>query len=411
MTKASEIAGYPNTLPGIIAQVLAGYGIGADTPVLQETDFNDMGAVPTGLYAVFGTYDSGPDGTASYAGLLKISRSSEPDPTCYMELNISGSVYSREGTDSGSGFSWTPWRQHWTNDTKASQEDAEEGLDNDKGMTPLRTHQAFGQFGLGVSTVYSDDLDDLTASGFYYADDSATNTPDGIEGHVIAVQHPNGDDTCQLFITLDADTVYFRRRKEEVWSDWVSLMTPDGTVQIMDLFGRAATVKNLEEQADLDTVLTSGEYNVYDAANKPTGASDWIYLVVRAHSESDDYVYQEAVARDTTTYVRKWARIRDNGVWGDWCEFPTVYAGSTKDETDFPVGHTLITYSTNGSENRADRNASDTIQLGDGNDGSPADGGYRNGGTGTALSGTWRARGATGDLDDGKYLQLWQRVA
>lgn len=60
-----------------------------------------------------------------------------------------------------------------------------------------------------------------------------------------------------------------------------------------------------------------------------------------------------------------------------------VYTGSTRDETNFPIGHQVAVVDIN-----LDRNASATVRLHDGNTT-----GYRGSGAGAVLSGTWRNRG------------------
>ena len=85
-----------------------------------------------------------------------------------------------------------------------------------------------------------------------------------------------------------------------------------------------------------------------------------------------------------------------------------IYTGSTRDNTTFPVGTTLL--ATNGGA--PDRNASVTVRLGTLG---AATYNYHLDGVGTALAGTWRARGtigaADGNTDASRWIVLVQRVS
>lgn len=81
-----------------------------------------------------------------------------------------------------------------------------------------------------------------------------------------------------------------------------------------------------------------------------------------------------------------------------------VYTGSSDTETDYPIGTIVGVYTNSGPINPA-RNSSDAIEYVTANN-------YQfciSGGTGTALSGTWRARGRTGSGAEIYYI--FQRVA
>lgn len=76
-----------------------------------------------------------------------------------------------------------------------------------------------------------------------------------------------------------------------------------------------------------------------------------------------------------------------------------LYTGSSANETNLPVGHHVIV-DTGGT---VDRNATATVRLDSGSNG------YTSSGSGSQLSGTWRARGGfSGGVN---YYTLMQRTA
>lgn len=79
----------------------------------------------------------------------------------------------------------------------------------------------------------------------------------------------------------------------------------------------------------------------------------------------------------------------------------TVSTTGSASTTTFPVGHNIMVYT---AGTNYSRNASETIRIADG-----ANERYRRGGSGTALSGTWRARGYVFGTDGNAYM--FQRMA
>src|SRR5690606_21979483 len=79
----------------------------------------------------------------------------------------------------------------------------------------------------------------------------------------------------------------------------------------------------------------------------------------------------------------------------------TVSTTGSASTTTFPVGHNIMVYT---AGTNYSRNASETIRLAE-----DSNERYRRGGSGTALSGTWRARGYVFGTDGNAYM--FQRMA
>ncbi len=79
-----------------------------------------------------------------------------------------------------------------------------------------------------------------------------------------------------------------------------------------------------------------------------------------------------------------------------------IYAGSNRDETNFPIGHTILVETGNGDIK--ERNSAHAIYL-------SSSYGYAFGGAGAQLAGTWRARGGYDSPGSGAWTYCFVRTA
>ncbi|WP_235202582.1 phage tail-collar fiber domain-containing protein [Vibrio sp. B183] len=148
---------------------------------------------------------------------------------------------------------------------KATQLVAEAGQSVDHWMTPLTTHQAFNQFGLGKGVVFSgDDFHLLTKAGQFrvHTNSSTKNVPFGLEGHwfdVIVTGTINGRSALIAvdYGNANEPRIFHKSNANNVWSDWVELshsgnlklpiypeIKTDGNVVGLKLTGTELTVYN-----------------------------------------------------------------------------------------------------------------------------------------------------------------------
>ncbi|MCY1744097.1 tail fiber protein [Ensifer sp. SL37] len=79
-----------------------------------------------------------------------------------------------------------------------------------------------------------------------------------------------------------------------------------------------------------------------------------------------------------------------------------IYTGSNRDETNFPIGHTILVETGNGDIK--ERNSAHAIYL-------SSSYGYAFGGAGAQLAGTWRARGGYDSPVSGAWTYCFVRTA
>lgn len=144
----------------------------------------------------------------------------------------------------------------------ASKAEAEAGTDNIKGMTPLRSYQAYSQHGLGTTSaqstanITSGTLSAVAVSGLYFVASAATDKPAGTsEGHLIVNNNAstsNNNDLNQVFIDAATGAMHSRIRISGVYQPWLEFLIGSsdnqvikawvtfngtGTVAILDSFG------------------------------------------------------------------------------------------------------------------------------------------------------------------------------
>ncbi|MGO4693928.1 pyocin knob domain-containing protein [Paenibacillus sp. 2TAB26] len=92
-------------------------------------------------------------------------------------------------------------------------------------------------------------------------------------------------------------------------------------------FVRSALGTILNAGTNLDTITNPGRYDVSGALNRPSGASDWIYLDVIVHSNTPNYCKQ--ISYDFYSNL-SWARTRYGSAWTVWSPLQTseIVAGT-----------------------------------------------------------------------------------
>lgn len=80
---------------------------------------------------------------------------------------------------------------------------------------------------------------------------------------------------------------------------------------------------------DLNTVKTTGTYDVDQCTNTPMGSNTWFYLRVTEHSNGiQNYVEQVASLFWNTNVPQMWRRVCDAGNWSPWYEVGGVPPGT-----------------------------------------------------------------------------------
>ncbi|WP_281629176.1 pyocin knob domain-containing protein, partial [Vibrio sp. St2] len=158
-----------------------------------------------------------------------------------------------------------PHPQYLAKNKKSSVESAKAGLKDDEWMTPLTTHQAFNQFGLGKGVIFSgDDFHLLTQAGQFrvHTDSSTKNVPFGLEGQWFDVIVTGAINNRYGLIAVNYGStnepgIFHKSNSNNVWSDWVELshsgnlklpiypeISTDGNVVGLNLVGTELTVYN-----------------------------------------------------------------------------------------------------------------------------------------------------------------------
>lgn len=204
---------------------LAEYGIGAvypGGPLLE--DFANA-AYPSGLYRAWGAgtptpTPNGPPGSGN-------SRLS------VYAINVGGSVHWIVAENSASASSahrlffgnthngGVVWNQAFHDGLKSSNDQALGGADDTTVMTPMRTHEAFKQFGLGVAPIIDGfDFSQTRQDGLQAAlVSNAVNGPPGagLTGMVLFLGAEGATHAGTLYFDYHNDAIHYRRRDSESW--------------------------------------------------------------------------------------------------------------------------------------------------------------------------------------------------
>ena len=116
----------------------------------------------------------------------------------------------------------------------AAQSDAETGTNNTKWMTPLRTHQAFNEFGLGkagTAPIPGADVLNIVRTGMYLVSGPGliANLPVDSNGTILAMARNSGDIELLYIQSVDNPAVYVGRKFTSTIS-WRRVMTEDTAI-------------------------------------------------------------------------------------------------------------------------------------------------------------------------------------
>jgi hypothetical protein len=152
----------------------------------------------------------------------------------------------------------------------------------------------------------------ISTAGFMSATDKTKL--DGIAVGANNYVHPSTHSPS--IIAQDANNRFVTDAEKVNWNAKVG-------AEVAEMAQRALN-QQLPTGTDLNTVITSGKYDISLATNKPVGSSDWIYLEVYRHGHHADFAKQ--VAFDF--YVnRQWVRTRTAGAWTLWTEIGQLKGG------------------------------------------------------------------------------------
>lgn len=226
-----EIANYEEALTGTddvkamtskkVHAAFNQYGLGTDTLKVLSSDAELNAATKTGFYYVNGASSPG----EPYGSLEVVSNI--PNRTYQIFRPVSSATetskeFFRFSLDGGS--SWSAWTKKITEDDRASQGQAEDGTRSDLVMTPVRTRQAYEQYGLGAGKFKgTSDLGSLVEQGFYFVNSDTPGLPLASSGSLTV----GGQNTkpSQTFIAAQENRTFVRTRYEEggvyYWTPWV----------------------------------------------------------------------------------------------------------------------------------------------------------------------------------------------
>ena len=170
-------------------------------------------------------------------------------------------------------------------------------------------------------------VDNITKSGFYYLTSNYANLPVAANGYVI---HTNvnltSDYAMQIFVTFNANRMFFRRKQANVWNGWLEIFhtgndgpgsgldadTLDGIAGNRFVYGSNGRATNAT--SNLDTIVKSGYYwGNTNTSGKPISGNGGVIHI--QYDSNDDWAMQIFITQsDNTTYVRRKA----SGTWQAW---------------------------------------------------------------------------------------------
>lgn len=298
------------------------YGLGATAPSVSDLD----GLERSGLYRVIGADIPGdlpgsPDSTG-VAGLLHIQTAGDQAMQQLRLTRDSQHVYTRVRYGN-----WGPWVAGLTGNNYASAAEARAGERDDRIMSPARTRDGFGVFGLGTAAADTDDPNEIDRSGFYRTSvDGAPGMPTAIGDTSFAglLHHQrNTGQATQIALHKSRTQAWLRTLYEygdtPGWSDWLEFM-----------FCEAREVSNP------DNINQGGFYKTASggAQNMPAAIGDrsfcGILHIQRLGGAGDDAVTQATQLAFEKTTPRLWMRTQNDAGALDWSAWVELFTDNSR---------------------------------------------------------------------------------
>lgn len=299
------------------------YGLGSNVKIVDAYDL-DTRTLNTGFYLITNAVNS-PDGSTLYLSVIQ-----SVNETLQFAYDLTSKKQYQRAYESSA---WTPWVLSFNQvDGKASSTQALNGSVDNVWMSPILTHSAFGQYGLGADLTVLDahDADGTTTSSGSYAITNGVNTPetDGI----LTVHTLAAGTIYQRFVSA-AGIVSTRVYDGASWSAWeasfnssVGKLTEaeakagvavnkwadaDSIAQYANQYGVGGSITALADQ-DFDTLITnSGIYFLTGThVNAPVTDNGFLQVVVTNSGN--------LVQNFTSVAGEKYSRFYDGTTWGDW---------------------------------------------------------------------------------------------
>lgn len=188
-------------------------------------------------------------------------------------------------------------------------------------------------FGLGstVKKLTTGDLNTITESGFYFADDAVSNKPtSGDDYYIINSIYASGSGVQIAVLSGSSNRMFVRRGSVNTWNAWSEIETVAGSEAKVNATQKAKVTQDSGYEialasTDLNTVLMTGFYYTTGSTNMPTGVSNNGHLQVFARSST--YAVQHYTPYSSS---QVYIRVYNNGTWTAWSELQTDSAVDVK---------------------------------------------------------------------------------
>lgn len=164
-------------------------------------------------------------------------------------------------------------------------------------------------FGLGSNAVVAlnDDLNDITATGYYQVRDTTLNAPTGaVTGGTVSHTQYDGNDATQSYINNDGNESWIRSLTTGTWSAWIQTDPQAFGWGLVDASG----------SGDLDAITNSGQYAFSSSASNipEVGANGTLIHSSRNSATSNIRADQTAITNTSNIYIR----VNIGGTWNSW---------------------------------------------------------------------------------------------
>lgn len=247
-TTAMWIRRYTNSWSAWSEVLTAGsYGIGT-TSTTALTDLNT--AIVSGFYSVSGTATNRPAAAGSANGNLIVTvggTSSRCSQIFISDILSSPRIWMRNQT---AASVWSDWVEFWHSGNLVRQTSSSD--------TTANSILSVGAFGLGgtIMSPPSDNMNNITVTGFYGISSSTTNVPPGAaSGSTCLHIQWNSTNAQQLVMGRTTDRMFFRRLNTGTWSAWVEVYNSSSITGTVSQSGGVATGAVIERGSN-----SNGEY-------------------------------------------------------------------------------------------------------------------------------------------------------